>query len=73
MMSLFVKMDPKDRPTGEDCLEDPYFHGLREEYDKKIDCIVVKWAKAVAGTVDLVDNRDDDRENERYGNRYSPL
>ena len=35
MMALFVKMNPKDRPTASDCLENAYFHGLKEEYDKQ--------------------------------------
>ena len=73
MMSLFVKMDPKDRPTGEDCLEDPYFHGLREEYDKKDRLHSGKMGKGNSrdSRPSSRHNRDDDRENERYGNRYS--
>jgi cyclin-dependent kinase-like len=35
MMSLFVKRDPKDRPTAAECLENAFFHGLKEEYDKQ--------------------------------------
>ena len=70
MMSLFVNMNPKDRPTGETCLEDPYFHGLREEYDKKDRLHSGKIGKGSRGSRPSSRNkRDDDRENDRYGNR----
>ena len=54
-------------------MEDPYFHGLREEYDKKDRLHSGKMGKGNSrdSRPSSRHNRDDDRENERYGNRYS--
>ncbi len=72
MMSLFVKMNPKDRPTGEACLEDPFFHGLREEYDKKDRLHSGKMGKGSRDSRPSSRNkRDDDRDNDRYSSRHN--
>ena len=54
MMSLFVNMNPKDRPTGETCLEDPYFHGLREEMIVMVIVIAIVMVDAMIHALVLV-------------------
>jgi cyclin-dependent kinase-like len=69
MMALFVKMNPKDRPTASECLDNAYFHGLKEEYDKEDRRHSSKHDRRADSRPSSRHRRDDDSESGSHRGR----